>query len=231
MRLNVRIKRTMLTPYIHLKKRKYEATEEPNWPITKKIKSLKRDQSKQTNKQKELCLGCLQNKSIVRHWCFLYLQAIVFFSLYSGRENVNHAGSIPCHVECRRYVECSCADCMWPTPSESIQGKAAFCWAAMIAACRVHFIPWVNTDKWANICKGNYGAQLVISYHYNYNYCYFLPLFSGKQCSQTEFVTSFTDSYLTSSPVLFPPLLEFYRDSIKAGMHSFTPHILCQKLS
>lgn len=30
MRLNVRMKRTMLTPYIHLKKRKYEATEEPN---------------------------------------------------------------------------------------------------------------------------------------------------------------------------------------------------------
>ena len=29
-RLNVRIKRTMFTPYIHLKKRKYEATDEPN---------------------------------------------------------------------------------------------------------------------------------------------------------------------------------------------------------
>jgi hypothetical protein len=30
MRLKVNTKRTMLTPYIHLRNRKYEATEEPN---------------------------------------------------------------------------------------------------------------------------------------------------------------------------------------------------------
>lgn len=30
MRLNVRMKRTMLTPYIHLRNKKYEATDEPN---------------------------------------------------------------------------------------------------------------------------------------------------------------------------------------------------------
>lgn len=30
MRLNVRMKRTMLTPYIHRRNKKYEATDEPN---------------------------------------------------------------------------------------------------------------------------------------------------------------------------------------------------------
>lgn len=35
----------MLTPYIHLRNKKYEATDEPNWPITKKVQRLKESQN------------------------------------------------------------------------------------------------------------------------------------------------------------------------------------------
>lgn len=133
MRLNVRIKRTIFTPYIHLKKRKYEATEEPNWPI-KKIKRLKG-----RSKQNQVLVPPKRNVFIERTGCF-------------------HSHSFK-HSPFSSQESWWCAWCrchrggLWPTLLESTQEKAAFCLAPRIATWRAHFIPWVNTVQWANRCK------------------------------------------------------------------------------